>query len=39
MTTAGFVAIGLVVGLVSGYLLGAIRQIQGKDEWLKDLFE
>nr|DAL81548.1 MAG TPA: Protein of unknown function (DUF1043) [Caudoviricetes sp.] len=39
MTNAGFVAIGILIGLIGGYFLGAIRQAQGKDSFIKKLIK
>lgn len=39
MTNAGFVAIGFVIGGVICYFVGAIRQAQGKDKFIKDLIK
>lgn len=39
MTNAGFIAIGILIGLIGGYFLGAIRQAQGKDKFIKDLIK
>lgn len=34
MTTAGYVVTGMVIGGVIAYMVGAIRQYQGKDKWI-----
>lgn len=39
MTSAGYVVIGMLIGGIIAYVVGAVRQIQGKDQWLRKLVE
>lgn len=39
MTPAGYIAIGMLIGGVICYFVGAIRQAQGKDKFIKDLIK
>lgn len=39
MTSVGYVALGIVVGGAISYMVGAIRQYQGKDKWIGKLVD
>ena len=38
MTPAGFVFIGIVIGGIIGYIVGTIRERNGKNKWTAGVF-